>query len=128
LVSGRRGTFAVAAGKPADGTSHNGDTGTDGTGTVTAADGESTGACTGRPIHPVTPGKPLIQVVIPYSTLIGADDLPAELVGVGPVPASLARATAADAVWRRLITDPLAGTLLDHGRTTYHRRPGSPTT
>jgi hypothetical protein len=110
----------LAAGKPADGTSHNGDTGTDGTGTVKAADGESTGACTGRPIHPVTPGKPLIQVVIPYSTLIGADDLPAELVGVGPIPASLARATAADAVWRRLITDPLSGTLLDHGRTTYH--------
>jgi hypothetical protein len=23
-------------------------------------------------------------------------------------------------VWRRLVTDPLSGTLLDHGRTTYH--------
>ena len=115
----------LAAGKPADGTSHNGDTGnpdtgTDGTGTVKAADGESTGACAGRPIHPVTPGKPLIQIVIPYSTLIGADDHPAELVGIGPIPASLARETAADAVWRRLVTDPLSGTLLDHGRTTYH--------
>ena len=52
----------------------------------------------GRPIHPVTPGKPLIQIVIPYSTLIGADDQPAELVGVGPIPASLAREAAADGV------------------------------
>ena len=74
----------------------------------------------GRPIQPVNPGKPLIQVVIPYSTLIGADDQPAELVGVGPIPASLARETAANGIWRRLITDPLSGTLLDHGRTTYH--------
>ena len=75
---------------------------------------------TARPIHPVTPGKPLIQIVIPYSTLIGGDNHPAELVGVGPIPASLARETAADGIWRRLITDPLSGTLLDHGRTTYH--------
>jgi len=55
-----------------------------------------------------------------HSTLIGADDHPAELVGIGPIPASLAREAAADSVWRRLITDPLSGTLLDHGRTTYH--------
>ena len=78
----------------------------------------ATGA--GRPIQPVTPGKPLIQVVVPHSTLIGADDQPAELVGHGPIPASLAREVAADGVWRRLVTDPLSGTLLDHGRTTYH--------
>ena len=85
-------------------------------------DGEDLPATAGtaRPIHPVTPGKPLIQILIPYSTLIGADGHPAELVGVGPIPASLARETAADGIWRRLITDPLSGTLLDHGRTTYH--------
>ena len=68
----------------------------------------------------MTPGKPLIQIVIPYSTLIGADDQPAELVGHGPIPASLAREAAAEGVWRRLVTDPLSGTLLDHGRSTYH--------
>jgi hypothetical protein len=81
---------------------------------------EPAGASVGRPIHPVTPGKPLIQIVIGYSTLIGADDQPAELVGHGPIPASLAREVAADGVWRRLVTEPLSGTLLDHGRTTYH--------
>ena len=74
----------------------------------------------GRPIQPVNPGKPLVQVVVPYSTLTGADEQPAELVGHGPIPASLAREVAAGGVWRRLVTDPLSGTLLDHGRTTYH--------
>ena len=89
--------------------------------TGTATDGGTDGAPdAGRAIQPVTPGKPLIQVVIPYSTLIGADDHPGELVGHGPIPATLAREVAADGVWRRLVTDPLSGTLLDHGRTTYH--------
>ena len=69
---------------------------------------------------PVTPGKPLIHVVMPYSTLIGADDQPCELVGYGPIPAGQAREAAADGVWRRFVTDPLSGTLLDHGRSTYH--------
>ncbi|HEY0696869.1 MAG TPA: HNH endonuclease, partial [Micromonospora sp.] len=85
------------------------------TGAAAAAGSEQ-----GRPIQPVTPGKPLIQIVIAHSTLIGADDQPAELAGFGPIPASLARETAADGVWRRLVTDPLSGTLLDYGRTTYH--------
>ena len=53
------------------------------------------------------------------STLTGADDHPVELTGYGPIPATLARRIAADAVWKRLVTDPLSGTLLDHGRDTY---------
>ncbi|WP_344740400.1 HNH endonuclease, partial [Pseudonocardia halophobica] len=64
-------------------------------------------------------GKPLIQVVVGYDTLTGASDTPAELVGYGPIPAGLAREAAADGVWKRLITDPLSGALLDHGRTLY---------
>ena len=94
-----------------------------GNGTAAAGPGGSEQPVTtraGRPIHPITPGKPLIQVVVPHTTLTGADDQPAELAGYGPIPASLARQTAADGVWRRLITDPLSGTLLDHGRSTYH--------
>ncbi|MDT0349601.1 HNH endonuclease signature motif containing protein [Pseudonocardia charpentierae] len=43
-----------------------------------------------------------------------------ELVGHAPIPASLARDTATESVWQRLVTDPLSGTLLDHGRSTYH--------
>ena len=64
-------------------------------------------------------GRPLVHVVMPYSTLIGADDEPCELAGYGPIPAELAREIAADGVWKRLVTDPLSGALLDHGRTTY---------
>lgn len=41
-----------------------------------------------------------------------------ELTGYGPIPASLARALAADGEWRRLVTDPLTSSLLDYGRTT----------
>jgi len=63
--------------------------------------------------------KPLVQVIVHYSTLIGADDQPAELAGYGPIPADLAREIAADSVWRRLVTDPLSGALLDYGRSTY---------
>ncbi|OLT01939.1 hypothetical protein BJF90_30005 [Pseudonocardia sp. CNS-004] len=67
----------------------------------------------------MNPGKPLVQVLMPFSTLIGADDQPCELVGHGPIPADLARDIAADATLKRLVYDPLSGTVLDHGRTTY---------
>ncbi|MBW0117271.1 HNH endonuclease [Pseudonocardia abyssalis] len=42
-------------------------------------------------VAPVTPGKPLITVLVPYCTLIGADDEPCEIAGYGPIPAHLAR-------------------------------------
>ena len=64
---------------------------------------------------------PTAEVTVALSTLLGADDEPADLAGYGPVPAAVARemAGAADASWRRLITDPVTGTLLDYGRSTY---------
>jgi Domain of unknown function (DUF222) len=72
----------------------------------------------GLPV-PVAAAKPLVQLVMPLSTLTGADDSPVELSGYGPIPPVLAREIAADAVWKRLVTDPLSGALLDYGRTTY---------
>ena len=69
--------------------------------------------------EPVNPGKPLVQVVIPFDTLNGTAEHPGELVGYGAIPAPLARAIASDGVWKRLVTDPLSGALLDYGRTTY---------
>jgi hypothetical protein len=65
--------------------------------------------------------RPAIQVTVALSTLLGADELPGELAGHGPIPAALARRLAADesGTWRRLVTDPLTGGLLDYGRTTY---------
>lgn len=70
-------------------------------------------------VRPVGPGKPAVQVVVDLDTLRGAAEHPAELAGYGPITAAQARAVAADAVWRRLVTDPLSGVVLDVGRTTY---------
>lgn len=82
---------------------------------------ESSGAAApGLLRRPVAPGKPLVQVVMPFDALTGADDGPCELVGYGAIPAEQAREIAAEAVWRRLVSDPLSGSLLDYGRTTYH--------
>jgi len=60
-----------------------------------------------------------VNVTVPMSSLLGLDDEPGELAGYGPIPADLARELAADATWRRLLTDPTSGALLDYGRTTY---------
>ncbi len=68
---------------------------------------------------PTGPGKPLVQVTVPITMLMGLDEQPGELGGHGPIPASLAREIAAQGTWRRLLTDPQSGVLLDHGRTTY---------
>ncbi|MPZ66564.1 MAG: DUF222 domain-containing protein [Pseudonocardiaceae bacterium] len=64
-------------------------------------------------------GKPLVHVIVPITMLMGLDETPGELVGHGPIPAALAREIAAGGTWRRLLTDPKSGTLLDYGRTTY---------
>lgn len=69
--------------------------------------------------RPPAAGKPLVHVIVPYTTLTGVDDQPCELSGYGPIPADLAREIAADGVWKRLVTDPVSGAVLDHGRTTY---------
>ena len=60
-----------------------------------------------------------VGVTVPLSTLIGIDDAPAELAGYGPVPASVARRIAAHGTWRRILTDPATGALLDYGQTRY---------
>jgi len=80
--------------------------------------------------HPASGGNPasspsvgggaaLVQVVVGLDTLTGRSEQPGHLVGYGPIPADLAREAALDGVWKRLVTDPVSGTLLDHGRTTY---------
>ena len=74
------------------------------------------------PLLPKAQGmRPAIQVTVALSTLLGADEQPGELAGHGPIPASLARRLAADQTgpWRRLVTDPVTGQLLDYGQDTY---------
>ncbi|MFP5020007.1 HNH endonuclease [Pseudonocardia phyllosphaerae] len=62
--------------------------------------------------------KPLIQVVVSLDTLLGGNR-PGEITGHGPIPATTARALAAGGDWKRLVTDPATGQLLDYGRNTY---------
>ncbi len=60
-----------------------------------------------------------IHVLIDLPTLLRLNDDPADLVGHGPIPAQIARELAVDAAWRRLVTDPVTGCLLDYGTDTY---------
>lgn len=60
-----------------------------------------------------------VNVTIDLPTLMGLAENPGQLAGYGAIPASLARALASDATWRRFITDPATGALLDFGRESY---------
>ena len=42
-----------------------------------------------------------------------------ELAGYGPISTATARALAAGGIWRRIVTDPLTGSVLDVGHTRY---------
>ncbi len=74
------------------------------------------------PELPAMQGKKRLdtQVVIDLPTLLGLAENPGEIVGFGPIPASLARRLATESqTWRRLVTDPVTGHLLDYGTKTY---------
>jgi hypothetical protein len=60
-----------------------------------------------------------VSLTIDLPTLLGLANNPGELQGYGAIPASIARTLAADGKWRRFITDPTTGNLLDCGRETY---------
>jgi hypothetical protein len=60
-----------------------------------------------------------IDVIIDLPTLLGLAEHPGEIPGYGIIPAGLARELAADGSWRRLVTDPQTGHLIDCGRTRY---------
>ena len=60
-----------------------------------------------------------INVTIDLPTLLNMAENPGQLTGYGPIPASLARELAADGNWKRFITDPTSGELLDIGRKSY---------
>jgi hypothetical protein len=74
------------------------------------------------PLLPRAQGmRPAIQVTVAASTLLGHDEQPGDLAGHGPIPAAVARRLAADetGTWRRLLTDPATGQLLDYGHSAY---------
>jgi len=65
--------------------------------------------------------QPGINVTVSLDTLVGAAEQPGWLDGYGPISAGYARELAHDptGTWRRLITDPVTGQLLDYGTTRY---------
>ena len=65
-------------------------------------------------------GRPVtVNLTLDLPTFMGLQENPGLLAGYGEIPASIARSLAKDAKWRRFITDPITGDLLDYGRQTY---------
>jgi hypothetical protein len=60
-----------------------------------------------------------VNLTIDLPTLLGLAEHPGQIAGYGAIPASVARELAADAKWRRFITDPITGNLIDYGRQSY---------
>ncbi len=76
--------------------------------------------------HVATPGRrPAVSVVVPLSVLVEDDEQPGWLDGHGPITAGHARRIAHDptGTWRRLVTDPVSGQILDYGTTRYRPPP-----
>lgn len=69
--------------------------------------------------HSRGPVRTRIDVTVPWDVLAGLSEGPGFLAGYGPIPAPVARELAADGTWRRILTDPPDGAVLDVGRTRY---------
>ncbi|TDO52961.1 uncharacterized protein DUF222 [Kribbella sp. VKM Ac-2571] len=67
--------------------------------------------------------RPHIEILVPITTLLGVDNDPCELTGYGPIPAPMARRIARDGTWRRLLTDPTNGTVLEASTTRHNPGP-----
>ncbi|KPM53783.1 hypothetical protein ACG83_21335 [Frankia sp. R43] len=61
-----------------------------------------------------------VQVIVPIGTLLGLDAEPGELVGYGPIPATVAREIASrpTSTWRRMLTNE-QGHLVELGERRY---------
>ena len=65
-------------------------------------------------------GRPVsVNLTLDLPTFLGLQENPGVLSGYGEIPAGVARLLAGDGKWKRFITEPLTGNLLDFGRTTY---------
>lgn len=78
----------------------------------------------------IDPSSVSVHVVVPSTTLDGSSELPGWLMGVGPVTAPEARELAdagteslKQVVLRRLLADPVTGTLTDLSETRYRPSP-----
>jgi hypothetical protein len=60
-----------------------------------------------------------LLVTVGADTLLGVTGEPGWVAGYGPISATMARRIATDATWRRILTDPMTGSLLDYGRAAH---------
>ncbi|HWB66578.1 MAG TPA: DUF222 domain-containing protein [Mycobacteriales bacterium] len=75
-------------------------------------DSPEAGTLHGRP--------PTVVITVDAATLLGLADHPAEIPGIGPIPADAARWLLADgAPLRRMLLEETTGRCLDYGRTSY---------
>ncbi|MPZ85208.1 MAG: hypothetical protein GEV28_34405 [Actinophytocola sp.] len=65
--------------------------------------------------------KVIVQVTLPARAALGVDNTPGHLVGYGDIAAqqALDLAYQTDATWRRILTEPATGRVLDVGRRRY---------
>lgn len=75
------------------------------------------GAC--GPVERTAASRPVVHVTVPASVLLGLDERTAWLHGYGPLDAEAARAIAADATWRRVLTDPATGVAVHVSEDAY---------
>jgi hypothetical protein len=69
------------------------------------------------PLRP-QPNGPDISVIVSLETLLGLAETPAEVPGLGPIPAEVARALAADGTWRAWVADA-TGAITATGSRSY---------
>jgi hypothetical protein len=77
----------------------------------------------GRPLPRRHGRRPHLNVTAAATTVLGLDDLPGDLSGYGPIPASMVREIASRSLWRPLLVDAESGVLISAGSGTY--RPAS---
>jgi Domain of unknown function (DUF222) len=68
-----------------------------------------------------------VQFITDLPSLLGLADNPGELVGYGPIAASIIRQHAVDADWRRLVVDPVTDTCSTTEMWSTGRHKNSPT-
>ncbi len=78
------------------------------------------------PVQRSAASRPVVHVTVPAATLMGLSEAPGILSGAlsgargafGVIPADQARAIAADATWRRILTDP-SGRVIEVSERSY---------